>query len=133
MNRSLTGGMKLAAKQLMEDGQMCDLRFGTVVSVSPLKIQITNLLTLPQSVLIVPEHLTNHKVSVTVDWETNQYQHSHTVTDSEGEGCSVSNDTHKHKVNGTKTITINNALKVNDKVALIRKTGGQSYYILDRI
>ena len=24
-------------------------------------------------------------------------------------------------------------LKVGDKVALIRKTGGQSYYILDRI
>lgn len=119
MNRSLSGGIKLAAKQLMDDGQQCDLRFGTVVSVSPLKVQITNLLTLPQSVLIVPEHLTNYKVNVTLDWKTSEY-------DSD-------DDIHNHDISGTKTMTINNALKVGDKVALIRKTGGQSYYILDRI
>lgn len=32
-----------------------------------------------------------------------------------------------------KTITIHNALQIGDKVALLRKQGGQSYFILDRI
>ena len=34
---------------------------------------------------------------------------------------------------GTKTLTINNALKVGDKVTLLRQSGGQIYFILDRI
>lgn len=102
MGRSLSSGIKLAAQQLSDDRQMCDLRYGTVVSVSPLKIQITNLLTLPQSVLVVPQHLTNHTVTMNVD-------------------------------GADKNVTIKNALKAGDKVALIRKTGGQSYYILDRV
>ena len=133
MNRSLSGGMKIAASQLIENGQFCDLRFGTVVKTSPLQVKITNLLTLPQSVLIVPEHLTNHKVNVVIDWTTTTDSHKHVVKDSTNKECTVEQDTHSHKVNGTKTMTINNALKVGDKVALIRKTGGQYYYILDRI
>ena len=102
MNKSLTGGMKLAAKQLLEDGQMCDIRYGTVVSASPLKVQITNLLTLPESVLVVPEHLTDHTMEIELDGIT-------------------------------RVIKMLNALKVGDKVALLRKTGGQSYFILDRV
>lgn len=124
MNKSLSGAVKVAAMQLIENGKLCDLRFGTVVKTSPLEVKITNLLTLPQSVLIVPQHLTNHKVSVTLDWSTGN------TSGGSGEGTYES---HKHSVNGTKTMTINNALKKGDKVALIRKTGGQSYYILDRI
>ena len=124
MNRSLSGGMKLAAKQLMEDGQMCDLRYGTVVSVSPLKIKITNLLTLPESVLIVPQHLTNYEVEVDVDWNT----------ESKSGGSDYSAfASHNHNINGKKKMKIYNELKVDDKVALIRKTGGQSYFILDRV
>lgn len=102
MNRSLSGAIKTATQNFMNDSQMCDLRYGTVVSVSPLKVQVTNLLTLPSSVLIVPKSLTNHVMSIKID-------------------------------GNTKNITINNALKVGDKVAMIRKTGGQSYYILDKI
>jgi hypothetical protein len=124
MGRSLSAGIKLAAQQLSDDKQMCDLRYGTVVNVNPLKIQITNLLTLPQSVLVVPQHLTDHNVNVTVNWNTEN------TSGGSGENSYAS---HKHSVNGLKTMTIHNALKVGDKVALIRKTGGQSYYILDRI
>lgn len=89
---------------VMSNEQLCDLRYGTVVDASPLKIQVTNALILPSSVLVVPERLTNYTVSIkdNVSFET-------------------------------KTITINNALKVGDKVALLRKHGGQSYFILDRI
>ena len=106
--------MKIAAMDAMDSNQMCDLRVGMVTSVSPLKVQITNLFTIPDSLLIVPQHLTDYKVDVTVDWSTTSTDHSHGVT-------------------GKKSMTVHSALKVGDKVALIRKTGGQSYFILDRI
>ena len=106
MSTGLVGAVKRAALDAMENAQLCDLRYGTVVDTSPLKVKVTSQFTIPSSLLIVPEHLTKHTVSVTVDW---------------GE------------VSGTKKMTINNALKVGDKVALVRKQGGQSYFILDRI
>lgn len=117
----------------MENEQMCDLSYGKVISISPLKVQITNLLTLPQSVLIVPQHLTDYTVDITVDWNTESDTHNHQATNQDGTQVSVLDDTHSHKVVGKKQVTIHNALKVGDKVALIRKTGGQSYFILDRV
>lgn len=98
--------MKTASMDAMANAQICDLRYGKVVSVSPLKVQVTNQFTIPSSMLVVPQHLTNHRVSVTLDWD---------------------------EVKGTKTMTVNNALKIGDKVALLRKQGGQSYFILDRV
>lgn len=122
--------IKRASLEAEDSRQPCDLRFGTVVSVSPLKVQITNQFTLPAGLLIVPEHLTDYKVSVTLDWETSRDgSHTHTC-----DGVtSSSNGSHTHKLNGKKTMTVHNALKKGDSVALLRKTGGQSYYILDRI
>ena len=106
--------MKRAALDAMDSNQMCDLRVGTVSSVNPLKVQVTNQFTIPESLLIVPQHLTDYTVNVTVNWSTEGTDHSHGVT-------------------GNKSMTVHSALKVGDKVALIRKTGGQSYFILDRI
>ena len=59
--------VKRAALDAISNEQMCDLRYGTVVSTNPLRIQISSQLTLPSSVLVVPKHLTNHQVSVTLD------------------------------------------------------------------
>ncbi len=102
MSSGLLSIIKTAAMDVVNNAQMCDLRYGKVVSTSPLKVQVTNQFTIPSSLLVVPEHLTNHKVGVTLDGET-------------------------------KTMTISGTLKVGDKVALLRKQGGQSYFILDRI
>lgn len=84
MSSGLIQLIKQVALDAVNNTQMCDLRYGTVVSVSPLKIRVTNQFTIPSSLLVVPERLKN-------------------------------------------------TLKVNDKVALLRKQGGQSYFILDRI
>ncbi len=94
--------IKQASLEAIENAQMCDLRYGKVVSVNPVKVRISNQLTLPSSLLVIPKHLTKYTVPITID-------------------------------NESKTITINNSLKVGDKVALIRKSGGQSYFILDKI
>ena len=124
MSTGLIDIMKRAALDATDNAQMCDLRYGKVVSTSPLKVQVTNLFTIPEALLVVPQHLTNYSVNVTVDWSTENK--------SGGSGESAFSS-HNHKISGTKTMTINNALKVGDKVALIRKQGGQSYFILDRI
>ena len=102
MSSGLLTIIKQSAMDVVNNTQMCDLRYGKVVSASPLKVQVTNQFTIPESLLVIPEHLTNHNVGINID---NKY----------------------------KTITIQNALKVGDKVALLRKQGGQSYFILDRI
>lgn len=115
MATGLIDVIKRASLDAMTNAQMCDLRFGKVVSVNPLKVQVTDQFTIPESLLIVPQNLTDYDVDVKIDWATG------------------SADNHTHKVSGTKTMTIKNALKVGDKVALLRKTGGQSYFILDRI
>lgn len=107
--------MKRAAVDAVENGKPCDLRYGTVISISPLKVQITPQFILPKSALIVPQHLTEYTVKVNVDWTTDEVE------------------AHTHKVEGNKTLKINNSLKVGDKVALLRQSGGQSYLILDRI
>lgn len=102
MSTGLIDIMKRASLSAMDNAQMCDLRYGTVVSTSPLRIQVTNVLTIPAALLVVPRHLTNYTVSVRLDDEY-------------------------------KEMRVNNALKTGDKVALLRKQGGQSYFILDRI
>ena len=124
MSTGLLNIVKLACQDMLDNTQLCDLRYGKVVSTSPLKVQITNQLTIPSSLLVVPEHLTRRSVSVSVNWATSN--------ESGGSGDS-SFSSHDHDVSGTKTMTIHNELKVGDKVALLRKHGGQSYFILDRI
>ena len=133
MSSGLLDIMKRASMDAMYNAQMCDLRYGKVVSTEPLKVQVTNLFTIPEALLIVPEHLKDHEVEVTIEWETEEDTHTHSVSDTYSGGGSASKNTHKHDVNGKKKITIHNALKKDDKVALLRKTGGQSYFILGRI
>lgn len=94
--------IKRAAMDAIDNAQMCDLRRGTVVSTSPLKIKVTDSLTVPSKLLIVPQHLTKYDVTVELLGEK-------------------------------QTLTIHNELKLNDRVALLRTQGGQSYFILDRI
>lgn len=124
MSTGLIDIMKRASIDAMDNAQMCDLRYGQVVSIKPLKVQVTNLFTIPEALLVVPEHLTDHKVDVTINWTTG---------DKGGGSDMAAFASHNHSISGKKTMTVHGALKVGDKVALLRKQGGQSYFILDRI
>ena len=108
MSTGLIGIIKKAAMDAVDNAKMCDLRYGKVVSVSPLKVQITNQFTIPSSLLTVPQHLTNYTTYIDI---------------------SDTNGGNKE----SKRMTVYNALRVGDKVALLRMQGGQSYFILDRI
>ena len=138
--------IKQVAMDAMENNQMTDLRFGTVVSTDPLKVRVTNQFTIPEELLIVPEHLTDYEKEVSFDWysETDGGNHSHSYIDTNATAA-VTNTTiqtnatkHRHQIKSdedkpTKKIKIHCALKKNEKVALLRKQGGQCYYILDRV
>ena len=133
--------MKRAAIDANEASQPTDLRFGTVKTVNPLSVEITNQMLIPQSLLILPSHLTDYTVPVTFNWTSEtagNHNHSYSGSDSRGDshsGSVDSNGSHVHQMVSDKsnTITIHNALKVGDKVVLIRKQGGQAFYILDKI
>ena len=102
MSTGLIEIIKRASLEAIDNRQMADIRYGKVTSINPLKVQVTNQLTLPSALLVVPQHLTEYSVTITMD-------------------------------GADKKIKIKNALKIGDKVALLRKQGGQSYFILDRI
>ena len=139
MSTGLIEIIKRAALEATDNAQLCDLRYGTVTGVSPLKVQITNQFVIPQKLLIVPQHLTNYELECTVSTPSESISgKTKESTDLENESEPVS--THTHEFNLTtsggeskQTITVHNELKIGDKVALLRKQGGQSYFILDRI
>lgn len=137
MATGLVDIMKRAALEASDNAKLADLRFGTVISESPLKVEITNQFVLPESVLIVPEHLTDHEIEISI------YTDYKWLTKDTENGGSLSNDVedHKHDIEinpvseptKKKNIKLWNGLRVGDKVALLRKHGGQSYFILDRL
>lgn len=143
--------IKRASLDAVNNVQMCDLRYGTVISVKPLKVQVTNQFTIPEKLLIVPKQLTDYEVEFTFDDEDTEQCVEHRYKEMSIQPTSIQHNQQpflpnrinfiKFKPTQTLTgfekpkhkITIYNALKVGDKVALLRKQGGQSYFILDRI
>lgn len=127
MSTGLIDIMKRASQDAEENAKPTDLRYGIVISDSPVSVKITNVFTIPSSMLVIPEHLTDYEIEITTsgyDWET----------DKEGDGGDGSVPPHSHKINQKeKKLKVHGALKVGDKVAVIRQRGGQSYYVLDRL
>ena len=120
--------IKQAAKEAVDAGQDTDFCYGTVTCASPLKILVEQKMELTAAQLVLTRNVTNYSTSVSISseipWSTEN------KSGGTGESSFAS---HNHSINGTKTLTINNALKKGDKVILIRKKGGQEYLVLDRV
>lgn len=124
---------------------------GTVVSASPLKIQVENdeKLIIGQNSIYVPRHLTNY--TTTVDISAPQSIKSSTTTSGShthdggkhdehvsGDGAHThSGGAHSHALSifniWGATMTVYNALKAGEKVHLLSFNYGKQYYVLDRI
>ena len=129
MSSGLIDIMKRSALEAVEAGKPCDLRYGTVISEKPLKVRVTNQFIVPESILIVPEYLTDYEIEVTItpdyDWVTQNR------SGGSGDPAFAS---HNHDIHfNRKKIKIHGALKVGDKVAMIRQAGGQHFFIIDRL
>lgn len=103
------------------------LKYGTVTKTDPLEITITSTFKLPRELIIVPQHLTDWEVDIT----TTGYGW---VTDNKSGGSGdPAFASHNHGINQTRrTVMVHNALKVGDRVALIREQGGRKFMVFDR-
>lgn len=107
--------IKKIALEAVAESKPVNITYGIVKTINPLSIEVENLRVLPAEFFILSRNVTNYTTTMTINWNTE---------DAQG---------HNHSVTGSKTVTINNALKVGEKVILIRFQGGQDYLVLDRI
>ncbi len=105
-----------------------ELMQGTVISASPLKIQMVNdeKLIINSRITVVPWHLSDYTTTATYALDSGSIDSETNVVNS-----------HKHQLvtytltRGT--ITVYNALKVGDKVHVLSLNRGKLYYVLDRV
>lgn len=143
----LVKALKKAALDAMESTKPVNVCFGTVISAKPLQIDVEQRMTLGESQLILTRNVTQFTTMVTVQWET-EYSlstHKHSISLTSGDGGdpshshSVSGNTgstnlaHTHDIEGTKQITVHNALEKGEQVILLRQQEGQKFIVLDRI
>ena len=107
--------VKQAAMEAVRAGKPAELRFGTVVSVSPLEIRIDQK---------APLSVTNYEVDISV---------SHITEATSGGGHYEAFSSHSHRYSGRKKIIVHNALVVGDEVALLQVQGGKKFLVLDRM
>lgn len=79
-----------------------NILYGNVISDKPLKVQLSDKITLTAPFLIVGQNVTDYKQKIIIDGQT-------------------------------KDITVKNALKSGDKVAMFRLDGGQQFYIFEKL
>lgn len=100
-----------------------EIVFGTVISVNPLQIQISQKLILPEEFLVLSNNVKDHTTEVTINFATQ---------DSAGGTGYSAYAAHNHVISGKTKVTIHNALKEGETVILMRMQGGQKYIVIDR-
>lgn len=121
---SLNESIKRIAVEAVKTQMPSGLYFGTVVSLSPLKINVEQKLTLEQPQLVLSTLVQDFTVNMTVDHKTENK--------SGGSGDS-SFASHNHDYKGTKAFRVHLGLKNGEKVMLLRVQGGQKFIVLDRV
>lgn len=117
---SLVQVIRRIVKETVDAGKPCDYTVGTVTSVSPLEVKVSNNLTLDDEFLDVCEKLTNYEVEIDLTDETEPHPDEA--------------PNHKHDIKWKKVkMKIYNGLKVGDKVAMIRRSRGQKYLVIDKV
>lgn len=109
-----------------------EIRYGKVISANPLQIRLDTKMTLSDMQLVLTRNVKDYTVNVTMNWTSENAVHDHSYTD-DGSSMTTGSNTHNHQVKGTKSITIHNGLKLDEKVLLLREQGGQKYIVLDRL
>ena len=135
--------IKKAATEAVDASKPVQVCFGKVTNASPLQILVDQKMTLDSSFLVLTRNVTEYTTMVTVQWETEKEEatHKHQLKNiSTDDGAKIvsaytetQNAKHTHDIEGTKQMTIHNALEKGEEVVLLRMQGGQKYIVLDRI
>ena len=107
--------VKQAAVEAVEHTKPSDLLFGTVISISPLVVDVEQRMKLEEQCLVLSSLVQDFELEMTVDHEVEEAQE------------------HVHSYKGRKKYKMHLALKAGEEVVLLRKKGGQKYLVLDRI
>lgn len=147
-DNAISNLIKEIAVNAVNANKPTSMYYGTVLSVSPLQVQISSNLILTEEFLVVPKSLTDYELTVEIDWtsEDTNISHTHIVefndrynTNGDTESKSIvsntqiSNVNHHHTLKGKKSLKIYNALKVGEKVILTQVQGGQEFIINDKV
>ena len=116
--------VKKAAMEALESSKPVNILFGTVLSASPLKIQVDQKSIYTSKMLILTRNVTDFEVDMTVN---------HTTEDKGGGSGAAAYGAHKHAYVGKKTFKVHNALKAGEKVLLIRVQQGKKFVVIDRV
>lgn len=115
----LVSEIKKIAVNAVNSEKPCNIVFGSVASVSPLKINIEQKLTLSEEQLVLSRSVTDYEIEINIE-DKNKW-----LTEIES--------LHKHEIKGKKMLIVHNKLKAGEKVILARIQGGQKFVVLDRV
>ncbi len=101
---NMTQLIKQIAAEAVAAGKPCDIITGTVISVKPLKIKVSQKLTLSEDFLILGRNVSDYETEITLPGSV-----------------------------GKSKVTIHNALKKGDTAVMIRQAGGQRYLVIDKV
>jgi len=107
--------IKMAALGAVNESKPASIVFGTVVDVTPLKINIEQRLTLNAAQLILTSNVKDYDADMTVEHFTEQ------------------TNEHAHAYTGRKTFRVHNGLAVGEQVIMLQMQGGQKYIVLDKV
>lgn len=96
--------IKQIAAEAVAAGKPCDIVTGTVVSVKPLKIKVSQKLAPSEEFLLLGRNVSDYETEITLPGSA-----------------------------GKSKVTIHNALKKGDTAVMIRQAGGQRYLVIDKV
>lgn len=121
--------IKIAALDAVNESKPVNLLFGKVISISPLKINVEQKLTLTEEQLILTSNVMDYKTKISFDNpEIKNIVKNYSIDDVPGSDYKL---TFQEKVQNE--VTIYNGLKIGDEVILLQIQGGQKFIVLDKI
>lgn len=152
---SLLDTIKRAAIDAINATNPVNVLYGKVTKINPLEIQVHQKLTLTSEFLILGSNVTDHEVDMTVNHTTGNalgnidLNHSHGYSGNTSNSGETPHDhgysgttspsggtrdlSHSHSYSGKKKFIVHNALKLGEKVILLRVQGGHQFVVLDRV
>ena len=121
---SLNETIKRIALDVMNKQMPVGVYFGTVASVTPLKIDVEQKMILEEQQLVLTSAVQDFDVEMTVE---------HVTEDKSGGSGEDSFALHNHDYTGTKSFNVKLGLVSGEKVILLRVQGGQKFIVLDRV
>lgn len=112
-----------------------DILFGTVISVKPLKVQLSNQMVITEDFIILGKHIGKVKLQGKAVFKKGTMKmtfHSHNDT-AQVKETKLEFPEPKHESKDKQFyIEFDNSLEKNDKVTLFRMEGGQQFYLFER-